>query len=99
VRALLRSVGDLVLKMAGLMIAAELAQRRLVSLSKQNLAELLGFRITGGKFLRWRPTSVARWPWRTNFWRKRGDEIRFSITELVIVFNRAEWPSGWYGRR
>jgi hypothetical protein len=42
--ALLRRVGDLVLKMAGLIIAAELAQRCLVQL-KQNLAQLLGFRI------------------------------------------------------
>src|ERR1700716_4072859 len=40
--ALLRRV----LKMAGLMIAAELAQRRLVQL-KQNLAQLLGFGISG----------------------------------------------------
>ena len=32
--------------MAGLMIATELAQRRLVQL-KQNLAQLLGFRIAG----------------------------------------------------
>src|ERR1700674_4088571 len=44
--ALLRGVGDLVLKMAGLMIATKLAQRRLVQL-EQNLAQLLGFRITG----------------------------------------------------
>ena len=43
---LLRSVGDLVLQVAGLMNAAELAQRRLVQL-KQNLAELLGFEIAG----------------------------------------------------
>src|SRR6202171_1899303 len=46
VAALLRSVGDLVFQVAGLMIAAELAQRRLVQL-KQNLAQLLGFRIAG----------------------------------------------------
>jgi hypothetical protein len=38
---LLRSVGDLVLQVAGLMIAAELAERRLVEL-KQNFAELFG---------------------------------------------------------
>jgi hypothetical protein len=43
---LLRSVGDLVLKMARLMIAAELAERRLVEL-KQNFAELFGFKIAG----------------------------------------------------
>ena len=43
---LLRSVGDLVLQVAGLMIAAELAQRRLVQL-KQNLAQLVGFGIAG----------------------------------------------------
>ena len=42
IAALLRSVGDLVLQVARLMIAAELAQRRLVQL-KQNLAQLLGF--------------------------------------------------------
>src|SRR3981081_4404028 len=35
---------------------------------------------------RWRPTSVARWPWRTIFSCKQADEIRFSITELVIDF-------------
>ena len=34
------------LQVAGLMIAAELAQRRLVQL-KQNLAQLLGFEIAG----------------------------------------------------
>jgi hypothetical protein len=44
--ALLRSAGDLVLQVAGLMIAAELAQRGLVQL-KQNFAELLSFRIAG----------------------------------------------------
>src|SRR5258708_28526225 len=48
--ALLRSVGDLVLQVAGLMIAAKLAQRRLVQL-KQNHAQLLGFRITGCEIL------------------------------------------------
>jgi hypothetical protein len=36
--------------MAGLMIAAELAQRRLVQL-EQNFAELLGFRIAGCEIL------------------------------------------------
>src|SRR3984893_6093796 len=45
-RGLLGRVGDLVLQVARLMIAAELAQRRLVQL-EQNLAQLLGFRITG----------------------------------------------------
>ena len=44
--ALLRRVGDLVLQVASLMIAAELAQRRLVQL-KQNLAQLLSFGIAG----------------------------------------------------
>src|SRR3981081_2094865 len=34
----------------------------------------------------WRPTSVARWPWRTNFSCQQADEIRFSDTELVIDF-------------
>lgn len=43
---LLRRVRDLVLQVAGLVIAAELAQRRLVQL-KQNLAQLLGFGIAG----------------------------------------------------
>jgi hypothetical protein len=50
VAALLRSVCDFVLQVAGLMIAAELAQRRLVQL-KQNLAELFGFRIPCGETL------------------------------------------------
>src|SRR5216684_6596853 len=31
--------------------------------------------------LRWRPTSVPRWPWLTNFRCQRVDEIRFSIAE------------------
>src|SRR3977135_925461 len=44
--ALLRCVGDFVLQVTGLMIAAELAQRRFVQL-KQNFAQLLGFRIAG----------------------------------------------------
>src|ERR1700674_4205332 len=43
---LLRSAGDLVPQMAGLVIAAELAQRCLVQL-KQDLAQLLGFGIAG----------------------------------------------------
>jgi hypothetical protein len=46
----LRSVCDLVLQVAGLMIAAELTQRRFVEL-KQNLAQFLGFGITGGETL------------------------------------------------
>jgi hypothetical protein len=45
---LLRSAGDLVLQVAGLMIAAELTQRGLVQL-KQNVAELLGFGSAGCK--------------------------------------------------
>jgi hypothetical protein len=40
-----------VLKIAGLMIAAELLQRRLAQL-KQNLAQLLGFRIAGCEITR-----------------------------------------------
>jgi hypothetical protein len=47
---LLRSVCDLVRQMAGLMIAAELAQWRFVEL-KENLAQFLGRGITGGKTL------------------------------------------------
>jgi len=50
VAALPQRVGYLVLQVAGLMIAAELAQRGLIQL-KQNLAQLLGFRIAGGKTL------------------------------------------------
>ena len=46
----MQRVGYLVLQVAGLMIAAELAQRGLIQL-KQNLAQLLGFRIAGGKTL------------------------------------------------
>src|SRR5260370_40595959 len=48
--ALLRSEGDLVLQVAGLVIAPELAQRRLIQL-KQNLAQFLGFRIAGREIL------------------------------------------------
>src|SRR5712664_732231 len=36
--------------------------------------------------LRWRPTSVVHWPWRTNFLCQQADEICISITELVIDF-------------
>src|SRR5882762_8778667 len=36
--------------------------------------------------LRWRPTSVVRWPWRTDFLCQQADEICISITELVIDF-------------
>jgi hypothetical protein len=36
------------------------------------------------KKLRWRPTSVARWPWPTTLPRKRTDEC--STTELAIDF-------------
>jgi hypothetical protein len=39
-----------VLQMAGLMIAPELAERRLIQF-KQNLAQLLGFRIAGREIL------------------------------------------------
>src|ERR1700730_17317015 len=46
IASLLRSVRGLVFQVAGLMIAAELAQRGLVQL-KQNLAQLLGFGIAG----------------------------------------------------
>src|SRR5450631_4724698 len=45
---LLRGLGDLVFQMAGLVIAAELAQRRLVEL-EQDLAQFFGFGITGRK--------------------------------------------------
>src|SRR5260370_40000793 len=48
--ALLRSDGDLVLQVAGLVIAPELAQRRLIQL-KQHLAQFLGFRIAGREIL------------------------------------------------
>jgi hypothetical protein len=41
---LFRSVGNLVLQVVGLMIAAELAQRRLAQI-EQNVAQLLGFGI------------------------------------------------------
>jgi hypothetical protein len=48
--ALLRRVGDFALQVAGLVIAAELAQRRFVQL-KQNFTQLLGFGITGRETL------------------------------------------------
>jgi len=44
--ALLRSLGDLVFQMAGLVIAAELAQRRFVQI-RENRAQLLGVGIAG----------------------------------------------------
>jgi hypothetical protein len=58
IAALLRRVRDLVLQMAGLMIAAELAQRRLVELM-QNLAQLLGFGIAGCETLSVNLTQCA----------------------------------------
>src|ERR1700760_434748 len=48
--ASLRSLGNLVHEVAGFIITAELAQRRLVQLNK-NVAQLLGRGITGGKTL------------------------------------------------
>ena len=48
--ALLQSVCDLVLQVAGLMIAAELAPRCFVEL-RENIAQFLGIRITGSKTL------------------------------------------------
>jgi len=58
IAALLRSVRDLVFQVAGLMIAAKLAQRRLVQL-KQNLAQLLAFGIAGCKTLSVKLTQCA----------------------------------------
>src|SRR3954467_9445593 len=49
-RSLLRRVRDFVFEVAGLIIAAKLAQRCFVKL-KQNLAQLLGCRIAGGEAL------------------------------------------------
>src|SRR5258708_17081557 len=46
--SLLQGIRDFVFKVAGRMIAAELAQRRLVQLL-QNVAQLLGCGITGGE--------------------------------------------------
>src|SRR5450631_3674315 len=40
--------------------------------------------------LRWKPTSVARWPWRTNFRCQRVDETRFSIADQS--FSRQACP-------
>src|SRR5450631_4167294 len=43
------------------------------------------FDVTGWhRKLRWKPTSVARWPWRTNFRCPRVDGTRFSIAECVF---------------
>ena len=48
--ALLRGFRDFVFEMAGLVIPAKLAQRGLVEL-RQDVAQLLGCRITGGESL------------------------------------------------
>src|SRR3984893_13092533 len=53
---LLRSAGDLVFQMAGLMIAAKMAQRRLVPLEK-NVAQLIAFRISSRETL---PVNLAQ---------------------------------------
>ena len=50
VRRLFQRLRDLVFQMAGLVIAAELAERRFVEL-RQDFAQLLGRGITGGKTL------------------------------------------------
>src|SRR5258705_1121261 len=55
---LLRRVGDLVVQVAGLMIAAELAERCLVQL-KQNFAQLFGFGIAGCETLSVNPSQRA----------------------------------------
>ena len=62
--------------MAGFIIAAELAERRLVQV-KQNLAQLLGCRITGGKTL-----SV----YLTQFADERGSVL---VADFAIVVEMA----------
>src|SRR5229473_7437354 len=44
--------------------------------------------------LRWRPTSVARWPWRTDFSCQHAHELRFSNTELVFDFIAPDGRAG-----
>src|SRR5436309_1986593 len=51
-----RGVGDLVIQMTGLVVATKLAQRCLVQV-KQNVTQLVGRGITGGKTL---PVNLAQ---------------------------------------
>src|SRR5215216_2691221 len=51
-----RSVGDLVIQMTGLVVAAKLAQRCLVQV-KHNFAQAVGWGVTGGKTL---PVNLAQ---------------------------------------
>src|SRR5216683_1985055 len=44
--------------------------------------------------LRWRPMSVARWPWRTDFSCQEAHEIHFSNTELVFDFIAPDGRAG-----
>src|SRR6185312_5280377 len=53
---LVQGVRDLVVEMTGLVVAAKLAQRRLVQI-RQSLAQLVGRGITGGKTL---PVNLAQ---------------------------------------
>src|SRR6187401_654076 len=53
---LVQGVRDLVLEMTGLVVAAKLTQRRLVQI-KQNIAQLIGWGIPGGKTL---PVNLAQ---------------------------------------
>src|SRR5262245_15248360 len=53
---LVQGVRDLVIQMTGLVVAAKLAQRCLVQV-KQNIAQLVGWGITGGKTL---PVNLAQ---------------------------------------
>src|ERR671911_2507593 len=53
---LVQGVGDLVIEMTGLVVAAKLAQRCLVQV-KKNIAQLVGWGITGGKTL---PVNLAQ---------------------------------------
>jgi hypothetical protein len=42
------------------------------------------------KKLRWRPTSVARWPWRTDFLFQQVDEICLSILQRFKLGRASE---------
>src|SRR3954469_23359557 len=52
----MQGVRDLVIEMTGLVVAAKLTQRCLVQVS-QNIAQLVGWRITGGETL---PVNLAQ---------------------------------------
>ena len=80
--SLFRCLDDLVLEMAGLVIAAELAERRLVQLN-HDFAQLLGRGITGSK------------PWSVNLAQRTDEGIAMLVADFTIVVAVAVVETGF----